>query len=599
MMTKKKRRMVLIIIIVIILLILATTFVLLYLNTDMFKSNQTLFVKYLGKNSENIKALETIINNTDYDEQLETSSYNDNIEAIVNYKQNVGTTEENTEHPINQLKVTVDGQTDNNSGYDYRNINLLKNDEQIEQVEFLHSSNNYGIRFTDLFTQYVVAENANLKELFRKIGYTDEDLQNIPDSITLDEDIINELKFSDEEISSLEEKYVGIVASNVTSTNFSKQSNQNVTINGQNYIVNAYILTLTKEQLNNIYINLLQNIEQDELILGKIDILQNKINELTLGNANINLRDEIINRIDRTIQRINQSNIGSDETRIIVYESDEQTIRTRIETQEYQVNIDFIQLQDNSFAEVLVTNGEKETEKYRVTLEYNSSNLSVVIQNNENESTITFEKTEQINNQTRNQNYDLTYELDDKRVDIKISRDTEMIQSIQEMQSFNEENAVMLNNLEDAQAQEIVNTVRTGLDTELQTVREEINYQDIEQMLKDIGLMRDTTVLDSSGITETERNRFNSTFELLQGEKLTTESVANSIQTIKANIGDMEIVSNNELRLSIVRNQANEETVNTLTAYLDENRNNEYNISLGYDENGLVNQLILSIVEDQ
>ena len=599
MMTKKKRRMVLIIIIVIILLILATTFVLLYLNTDMFKSNQTLFVKYLGKNSENIKALETIINNTDYDEQLETSSYNDNIEAIVNYKQNVGTTEENTEHPINQLKVTVDGQTDNNSGYDYRNINLLKNDEQIEQVEFLHSSNNYGIRFTDLFTQYVVAENANLKELFRKIGYTDEDLQNIPDSITLDEDIINELKFSDEEISSLEEKYVGIVASNVTSTNFSKQSNQNVTINGQNYIVNAYILTLTKEQLNNIYINLLQNIKQDELILGKIDILQNKINELTLGNANINLRDEIINRIDRTIQRINQSNIGSDETRIIVYESDEQTIRTRIETQEYQVNIDFIQLQDNSFAEVLVTNGEKETEKYRVTLEYNSSNLSVVIQNNENESTITFEKTEQINNQTRNQNYDLTYELDDKRVDIKISRDTEMIQSIQEMQSFNEENAVMLNNLEDAQAQEIVNTVRTGLDTELQTVREEINYQDIEQMLKDIGLMRDTTVLDSSGITETERNRFNSTFELLQGEKLTTESVANSIQTIKANIGDMEIVSNNELRLSIVRNQANEETVNTLTAYLDENRNNEYNISLGYDENGLVNQLILSIVEDQ
>ena len=208
MMTRKKRRTILIVIILLVLLIIGVTFILLYLNTDMFKSNQTLFVKYLGKNSDNLKAIENVLNNTTYDEQLQTSPYNDNVEASINYTQNIGTTDENTNNSINQLKVSVDGQTDKNSGYDYRNVKLLKNDEQVAQVELLHSSNNYGIKFTDLFTQYVVSENTNLKELFKKIGYTDEQIENIPDTITLDEDILGKLRFSDEEVSSLAEKFV-------------------------------------------------------------------------------------------------------------------------------------------------------------------------------------------------------------------------------------------------------------------------------------------------------------------------------------------------------------------------------------------------------
>lgn len=592
MMTRKKRRVILVVIILLILVILAATFVILYLNTDMFKSNQTLFVKYLGKNADNVKALESILNSTDYDEQLKVTPYNDNIEAKVNYTQGIGTTDQNTDNSINQLEVTAEGQTDNTNSYDYRDVKLLKNDEQVAQAEYLHSSNNYGIKFSDLFSEYIVSENTNLKELFRKIGYTDEQLQNIPDTVNLNEDIINELKFSDEEIASLGEKYFGIIEQNVSDTNFSKQSNQIVTINKQNYTANAYVLNLTKEQLNNIYVSLLQNIEQDETILGKVDILQNKINELSLGNINLNLREDIESKIDRTIKKINQSNIGSDATKIIVYESDGVTIRTRIETPDYQTNIDCLQ---NQFAEVLVTNGEKEI--YKATLNNSSNNLSITFQNNNDESVITFERTEELNNQTRNQKYNLVYQVGDKEVEVNISRTTEIIQSIDNVQSFNSENAVMLNNLEDAQSQEIINTVKTGLDTELETIRQEIEYGDIEQMLKDIGLLRDSTVLGSSGITETEKSRFNSTFELLQGENLSTENVTNSIETIKNNIGNIEIVSNSELRLSIVRSGGNEEVVNVLTAFLDEHRNNQYNISVEYDENGLVNQLILTIVE--
>ena len=596
MMTRKKRRVFLIVIIVVILLILATTFVVLYLNTDMFKSSKTLFAKYMGENADNLKALENIISKTEYDMQLETNPYNETIEAKVNYTQNIGTTEENTNNGINQLKVTIEGQTDNNNQYDYRTIKLLKNDEQVSQAEYLHSGSNYGIKFSDLFNQYLVSGNTNLKELFRKIGYNEEELQNIPDTITLNTNFLNDMKFSDEELTSLGEKYIGIVNQNILDTNFSKQSRQTITIDGQNYIANAYILSLTKEQLNNIYVNLLQAIEEDETILGKIDILQNKIDEVTLGNNSINLREDLISSIDRTINRINQSNIGSDETRIIVYESEGETLRTRVETQDYQTNIDYINISGKTFFEILVSNGE--SEKYRITLNYDSNTLNIEVNDSEKATAFTFNKTEEINNQSRKQNYDLIYEVSDKKVDINVIRNTE-IKSINNMESFNNENAVMLNTLDETQTQEIINTVRTSLDSELETIRQEVAYQDIEQMLIELGLMKDSTVLGSEGITETEKNRFNADFELLQGENIAGESVVRSIQSVKGNIANMEVVSDNELRLTIMRNQGNEEIVNTLTTFLEDSRNNKYNISVQYDENGLVNQLILTIVEDR
>ena len=63
MMTKKKRKMVLIGIPVVIILVLAIMVIILYLNTDMFKSSQTLFFKYFGKNFDSFyKVTESIEN---------------------------------------------------------------------------------------------------------------------------------------------------------------------------------------------------------------------------------------------------------------------------------------------------------------------------------------------------------------------------------------------------------------------------------------------------------------------------------------------------------------------------------------------------------
>ena len=590
--TKKKKITIAIIIVIFVILVISGVCIALYINTDMFKSNEVLFAKYLGQNLENIKLLETTLENTSYNETLDNSFYNTNIEAEAKYTQAIGTSSESSDNSINQLKITLEGQTDKINGYNYKNLKLLKNEEQVAQIEYLQSENNYGIRFSDLFNQYLISGNSNIKEMLKSIGYEEEQLKNIPENIE-SKQILNEVKLTEDELNVLKEKYVGIIENNLSEENFSKKNKQSVTINGQNFETNAYILTITKEQLNNIYVNLLQAIEQDEILLSKIDILQNNINEIGIENVQINLREELIKNIDLTIQKINQNNIGADTTRIIVYESNGTTIRTRIETNDYQTNIDYVKIEENTFVQILVANGENE--KYKFTLNNNLNNLLIEAKDNVEMTNIELQRTEELNGNKRNRQYDIIYNIEDKKIEITLTENIEIAEE-NNLQSFNEENAIEIDTLKE---QGTINNVKESIDNEIEEVKQKIQYQDIEQMLINIGIVQNSTILNSEGISETEKNRFNSNFELLKGENLSGERVLQTIQIVKNNIDDIEIISDKELKIGIVRNGGNDEIVETLTKFFEANNRKNYNVSIEYDENGLVNQLVLTLVEEE
>ena len=72
----------------------------------------------------------------------------------------------------------------------------------------------------------------------------------------------------------------------------------------------------------------------------------------------------------------------------------------------------------------------------------------------------------------------------------------------------------------------------------------------------------------------------------------------NSLAIIKNNISGMQVVSDSELKILISREENDEETYNTIINFIEESRNNNYTIDVQYDENGLVNAIILSIVSE-
>ena len=98
--------------------------------------------------------------------------------------------------------------------------------------------------------------NVAIKDLFRKIGYSEQELENVPDSIEINDITLSDIKFTEDEIKQLSEKYSEIINKKVSKEKFEKNSKQVITINEKNITTNAYILKLTNEELNNLYVDL-------------------------------------------------------------------------------------------------------------------------------------------------------------------------------------------------------------------------------------------------------------------------------------------------------------------------------------------------------
>ena len=593
MIPRKKRRLILIVSIVLIILMLLIAFLLVYINTDMFKSNKTLFMKYLGQNVENMNEVyNQISQKSDYENSLEQSKYTVNTQINVNNTENLGTTEENTDNVINQLKIVSDGQVDKANQYNYQKMNLYKNGESLLGLEYIQNSNTYGLRFSDLFQQFLLVDNNNLQDLYSKLGYSDEEVSNIPNQIDIGQFSIDGLLLTNEEEESLANKYIQIIENGLLNQNFSKQENKTIEIDGKNVQTNSYSVTLTKEQLNNLYLALLEQLKNEEVILGKLDTLQIKDDNLQ------SLRDSFIDGIDELISQINQNNIGQDETTITVYENMKNTVRTSIQTNEYEINLDFLSTNGENFIQYSEENNSNNTTKNFALSENNGDlEINITTTEGENENNYTIKQTKEVSGNSMTKSISARYEDSDNRVEAYVTQNYQTVTQFNDGITLDNQNSIKLNDLEQEELQSLMTTVTDNVNNKFAELQNKIDIQEIQQVLVNAQLLEEGQNIESNGVTETEKTRYNSQFEMLKGQNLDAERVLNAINASQNYINNLEVVSNTELRIVLDRTTNNPEVVTTLQTFMDEHGRETYNIDVDYDENtGLVNALVLTIV---
>lgn len=581
---------------VLLLVIIGIVLVWLSINTDMFKSNATLFAKYIGQNLENIDIIYQEFETSEYNELLKQNKCTTETQVKVNYTEGMGTTLENTQNSMNQLKLQISGQKDSSNQYNYQDINLLNQDKKVAEVEYIQNGSTYGIRFSDLFNQYLLANNENIKEQFRKAGYTSsEELENIPDTIEFEKDVKKIFEFSKEEKQDLKTKYINIISSNVSKDNFSKQQNQILQIDGGNINSNAYILTLTKEQMNHIYIEILEQVKQDEIILSKMENVQNLIEKYQFSQ-NINLKEQFIEKVENLIAEIMRNNIGQEEVRIIVYENNQTTVKTIIQNLKDEISIDLLPLSSKNYLKISYQNTMAGEEKELI-YKKEKEEVSVSFKNIKNEKITEYSlvMTDKINNNQGIKTIVANYADDSNRLQVMIEQEANIVTKFEQETILNEKNAINLSEIEIEQVQEILQKVNDGITkkvTEIMT--NDINMDDLWKILKGIGLMKEDKIFETRGITETEKNRFNSKFEILQGKNLSHSDILKLIDAIKENFIDIEVVSNTELKLKLDRLNKNEEIATILSSFMEENKNKTYDVKVEYDEEtGLVSDIVL------
>lgn len=610
MIPRKKRRMIIIVSVVVVLLIILTAFLIVYINTDMFKSNKTLFEKYLSKNVENFNQMYTSLDNkTDYENSLEQNKYTVNTQINVNNTENIGTTEENTNNVINQLRIVAAGQVDKANQYEYQDMNLYKDEESLLELEYIKDANTYGIHFSDIFQQYLLVENSNLQDLFSKLGYSEEQVTNILNEISLDSLSVSGLQLSNEEKGTLSNRYLGIIENNLEDKTFSKQQNQTIEIDGKSVQVNAYNVTLTKEQLNRLYLSILEQLKNDDIILGKLDILQTVIDNLNQFKENeeteaqeneVTLKDTFINKIDSIINQINQSNIGQDETKIIVYENMKDTVRTAIQTSEYEVNLDCLSTTDGEFMQYQKITTDNESEQI-INIKKSNNNVVINLENTEGGDTevVTLKQNKEVNGNMMDKNLSIQYEDSENRVEAIINQKLQTVNQFENEVTLGEDNSINLSTLDSEQLQSLLTTVTEGVNNKFTELQNQISSDEITQVLVNAKLVQEDNTLQSNGISELEKSRYNSQFEVLKGQDLDSDKVLSALNAIDGYISNYEVISGTELRIMLDRNTRNEEVITTLKNFVEENKNESYNIDFEYDEaTGLVSSLLLSVNVD-
>ena len=609
MLPRKKKKNLIITSIIIILLMIIGILVYLYMTTDAFKSNDTLFIKYLAQNFSMIEQIENQNGMEEANELLQNNKYTSNTQGKVNYIMNKGLEDEKADNPINTIELKIDAQTDKTANYDYQDIKLVKQEENLVSAEYLDTNSEKWIRL-DGIKQFIPLETQSSENAETNI------LSVIKNLTQINWEQIKKI-FTQEEINTLMNKYINIIIANTNKQAYTKQTNSSITINNSNTRVNAYSIALTKEQFNNIYLKILEQAKQDEIILEKIDMINTKIKELS--NTDQGLRQAYMDYITSKIETIQNTNIGQEQRKITVYEKNGQTIRTQITSDEYDLQIDRLTNQNGIWVELDYKQNTEKENGWKIntvitTAENEENNyLSMEFMKDGVSNHIEITNTAKMENTTINSQWEIKAYNEKNEVTATIQKTDTIVNELKEKIALNEENSIRLENLEETERNNIIQVVKENMQNQIHKLQENVTMQDVINMLVNVNLMREEMAQITEGgmITEAEKNRFNAMFEFYQGEELEKENIQKMMNVVKDNLKEIKIMeyeeksgSNTEPKpktflIVIEKNKKNEDLANLLLQNLDDRNNNsdKYSVKIEYNENtGLVENIILSIV---
>lgn len=614
-MARKKRITIITIAIVLVIAIIIGILAFLYIKTDAFKSNETLFAKYLVQNFDIIEVWEKS-KNTDIENLLDTNKYTSQIEGKIEYTENKGTSNEKQSSSVNNVGIKITSNIDKSNNYNYSDISIGTENEKLVGLEYLNEDDKYGIRLKDIQQFVSIKKDDETQE---------SELKNI-EKLTENIDVQSIIKFSDEEKQTLKNTYLEIIKNNVSKEKYHKQSNSLITVNNKDMQTNAYYIEFTVEECNNLYIKILEQIAKDEIILSKVDLIEKQIKEID-EDYDGNLRENFVKSIKDKIKEIEDKNIGNDKVKITVYEKNMKTVRTSIEKNNDKTIID---LYDSSSIKIDTVKIDETTDEQYIKIESKNdgTNLNVLveyakIQDNNTKNTVQFNYGQTFLNNELNKNIELGISNEKNEAIINISDDTNFVQEFENEITLEKDN-VDLDELDEEQSNAINGILTENVQSQLSNLLAVVNLNDYVSMLQNLGLMNKTSIeLPSDGeVTETERKRFNSQFEFFVSEGLTSDNIKELIDTAENNFEDMKVLLKNgeiqdldldkinsskessdykkeisEILFYIKRNSNNEEKKANLLTYLEKESGNKYNVSIEYDADGLTRIIRAKIQE--
>lgn len=623
MMPRKKRRLIIALIVLFIVLIISSiigVIAYLYINTDSFKSDKQLFEKYIA---QNITKMVEIINNnpTEISKALNENKYTSEISANIEYTSDVSTSAENKNNSINNAEITIAGNVDKKSNYQYRDITLnynnQTNSEKLARFEYIEENNLKGIRLDNIL-QFVSFQEENTQKIAENIEIPQESLNQVM-QYTKPIEAENILEFNGEELEILRQTYLGIIEQNTEKESYGKEIKVITGENNTQITTNGYYITLTKEKYNDIIIELLEKLSTDEILLSKIDNIFTKLNNYGINKIeNKDLtRENFIQNIKNLIDEIKSKNIGNEEVKVEVLESEGKLVQTIIQTNEYEAIISINQAESDIRLEMTATSGNNVKQSiYEIKNKTANTSQELILMYETLENGVKTQEIQLELNQMQNEkritkNAIITYDKIQNIAKINITENINLVDQFENQILLDNQNNIRIDELEKEQALIIKNTLQENINNQIKTIYERITTEDINSILKNLGFIKQNILQEAQvEVSEIERNRFNSNLSFFIGENLTSENIEDLLEVAKSNIKDVTIEETQEekeedrklsqITIEIERNSQNEDAIASITEAIEENKNEKFSVTMSYDENTqLINRIFIKVINEE
>ena len=310
----RKKGIIIAIIVVAIILVVGIGGTSLYMFTDLFKSNEKLFWKYMSKEIESIQITPNL-QMQEIEKKKMQSPY------IANSKVEFSSSNDEINNNLQKIKLVSEGKVDKTNNYAYSENKLEYTNSTIFNLKYVQDEDIYALKSDEIVNAYVGVRNKNLNVLMQKLGMTAN--INIPDEIVpIDYSKITSL--TDEEKTHISETYTEIIMENITKDCYSRQTEAVVEKDGVSYTTTSYRLDLSADLISNITLNILNTLKTDSVTLN---LLATKANDLGLAEEYTTV-DGIISTIDNIIE--NLENIDFIDISFVVYNYKGETIMSEV-----------------------------------------------------------------------------------------------------------------------------------------------------------------------------------------------------------------------------------------------------------------------------
>ena len=261
----------------------------------------------------------------------------------------------------------------------------------------------------------------------------------------------------------------------------------------------------------------------------------------------------------------------------------------------------------------IVISGLKTGEKIEKTFEESSEQIEIaynIVEEGEkiaNEIT-TNQKME--NSTTINNAYTIRRSVGTNDLKLSIENTVDVIKDFEEKEELIEnENNIMIEKLNEEQVENVRNNIQNNITEQLNKIQQEVSLQDIKNILIQVKMIEEELEeISDEGVTETEKIRFNSDFQLFEGNNLSKERIIELLNLKKNNIQNITVSQYQEqttnqripleYQLEIHKEEGNTQKVENFINILKQSQYNLFSVRLEYDEEtGFINNVYITIQE--